>query len=116
MGIPFYGAQEDTVLTRGIFQSYMMQHLTDYTSMEHATDPLRYQLEYVIGGKNTDQENLKAVVYRLLAAREAANMMYLLQDPTRQAEIHEMALVICAAIGFPALEGIVSLSERVCWM
>ena len=25
MGIPFYGAQEDTVLTRGIFQSYMMQ-------------------------------------------------------------------------------------------
>ena len=33
----------------------MMQHLTDYTSMEHATDPLRYQLEYVIGGKNTDQ-------------------------------------------------------------
>ena len=36
-------------------------------------------------------------------------MMYLLQDPTRQAEIHEMALVICAAIGFPALEGIVSL-------
>ena len=62
MGIPFYGAQEDTVLTRGIFQAYMMQHLTDYTSMEHATDPLRYQLEYVIGGKNTDQENLKAVV------------------------------------------------------
>ena len=97
MGIPFYGAQEDTVLTRGIFQSYMMQHLTDYTSMEHATDPLRYQLEYVIGGKNTDQENLKAVVYRLLAAREAANMMYLLQDPTRH----------CRQPG---------LSERVCWM
>lgn len=115
MGIPFYGAQEDTVLTRGIFQSYMMQHLTDYTSMEHATDPLRYQLEYVIGGKNTDQENLKAVVYRLLAAREAANMMYLLQDPTRQAEIHEMALVICAAIGFPALEGIVSLALQAAW-
>ena len=93
----------------------MMQHLTDYTSMEHATDPLRYQLEYVIGGKNTDQENLKAVVYRLLAAREAANMMYLLQDPTRQAEIHEMALVICAAIGFPALEGIVSLALQAAW-
>lgn len=115
MGIPFYGAQEDTVLTRGIFQAYMMQHLTDYISMEHATDPLRYQLEYVIGGKNTDQENLKAVVYRLLAAREAANMMYLLQDPTRQAEIHEMALVICAAIGFPALEGIVSLALQAAW-
>lgn len=93
----------------------MMQHLTDYTSMEHATDPLRYQLEYVIGGKNTDQENLKAVVYRLLAAREAANMMYLLQDPTRQAEIHEMALVICATIGFPALEGIVSLALQAAW-
>ena len=62
---------------KGIFQAYMMQYLTDYTSMEHISDPLRYQLEYVIGGKTTDQENLKAVVYRLLAAREAANMMYL---------------------------------------
>ena len=115
MGVPFYGAQEDTVLARGIFQAYMMQHLTDYTSTEHISDPLRYQLEYVIGGKTTDQENLKVVVYRLLAAREAANMMYLLRDPTRQSEIHEMALVICAVIGLPALEGIVSLALQAAW-
>lgn len=115
MGTPFYGEEDDTVLARGIFQAYIMQHLTNYTSTEHTTDPLRYQMEYVIGGKNTDQENLKAVVYRLLAAREAANMMYLLQDSTRQAEIHEMALVICAAIGLPALEGIVSLALQAAW-
>ena len=42
-------------------------------------------------------------------------MMYLLRDPTRQAEIHEMALVISAAIGFPALEGIVSLALQAAW-
>lgn len=42
-------------------------------------------------------------------------MMYLLRDPTRQAEIHEMALVICAAIGLPALEGIVSLALQAAW-
>ena len=115
MGTPFYGTEENTLLAKGIFQAYMMQHLTDYTSTEHISDPLRYQLEYVIGGKTTDQENLKAVVYRLLAAREAANMMYLLRDPTRQSEIHEMALVICAAIGLPALEGIVSLALQAAW-
>ena len=83
MGTPFYGTEENTLLAKGIFQAYMMQHLTDYTSTEHISDPLRYQLEYVIGGKTTDQENLKAVVYRLLAAREAANMMYPQRDPTR---------------------------------
>ncbi len=115
MGTPFYGKDEDGVLAKGIFQAYMIQHLTDYTSTEHTTDPVRYQLEYVIGGKTTDQENLKAVVYRLLAAREAANLMYLLQDQTRQAEIHEMALIICSAIGLPALEGVVSLALQAAW-
>lgn len=115
MGTPFYGKEENMILAKGIFQAYMMQHLTDYTSTDHINDPLRYQLEYVIGGKTTDQENLKVVVYRLLAAREAANLMYLLQDPTRQAEIHEMALIICTAIGLPALEGIVSLALQAAW-
>ena len=103
MGIPFYGAQEDTVLTRGIFQSYMMQHLTDYTSMEHATDPLRYQLEYVIGGKNTDQENLKAVVSRLLLMREGANLLYLETNPTKSQEAMDVALALTSAFANPEL-------------
>lgn len=56
------------------------------------------------------------MVYRLLAAREAANMMYLLRDPTRQSEIHEMALVImCRNRTSRALEGIVSLALQAAW-
>lgn len=114
MGTYIYEVQ-DTVLTKGIFQAYMQQHLTDYSSPGKDTDVLQYQLEYIIGGKDTDEENLRAVVYRLLTAREAANMMYLLKDPQKQMEIHEMALIICASIGLPALEGIVSFALQAAW-
>lgn len=114
MGILRYGDNPDTVMGNLIFQEYMAAHLTSYLSQE--TDPgIRYQLEYVIAGKDTDQENLKSVVKRLLAMREAANLAYLLKDPSSQARIHEMSLLICSAIGLPALEGIVSLALEAAW-
>lgn len=114
IGTLHYIDNPDTVTGNLIFQEYMMEHLTCYEE-EKATQEISYQLEYVIGGKNTDEDNLKAVVTRLLAMREAANMVYLLKNPGCQAQIHEMALIICAALGIPALEGVVSLALEAAW-
>ena len=36
---------------------------------EQAQEGLRYQLEYVIGGKDSDKKNLEFVVKELLAVR-----------------------------------------------
>ena len=45
---------------------------------------LSYQLEYAVAGKDTDMENLKSVVMRLLAVREAANLSFSVIRPVRR--------------------------------
>lgn len=114
MGVLHYGENPDTITGNLIFQEYMVKHLSCY-GISGDTGGISYQLEYVIAGKETDQENLKAVVTRLLAMREAANLVYLIKNPACQAQIHELALVICTGLGFPALEGIVSLALQAAW-
>ncbi|MBS6193969.1 MAG: hypothetical protein KH828_00130 [Clostridiales bacterium] len=119
MGTLWYGEDPDTTGGNLIFREYMMKHLDCYGKQRkgdgESADRIMYQLEYTIAGKETDIENLKAVVNRLLAVREAANMVYLMKDPLSQARIHEMALLICSAIGLPFLEGAVSLALQAAW-
>ena len=78
----------------------MARHLKTYIDGEErdglSQEGLSYQLEYAVAGKDTDMENLKSVVMRLLAVREAANLTFLLSDPSSQAQIQEMALTICS--------------------
>lgn len=114
MGIMYFGENPDTVTGNLIFQEYMIKHLNCYGEKEE-TGGISYQLEYVIAGKNTDPDNLKAVITRLLAMREAANMVYLIKNPVCQVQIHEMALAICTLTGIPALESVVSLALEAVW-
>lgn len=114
MSILFSGEEQNTVTGRLLFQEYMMKHLNCYTD-QTSVGGLSYQLEYAAAGKKSDEENLKAVVRRLLVIREGANMLCLLKNPGMQTQIHEMALVICTAAGLPALEGVVSLALEAAW-
>ena len=119
MGILYYGQNPDNLTDNMIFREYMLKHLNYYGREDIKgklpDGALQYQLEYALAGKDSDQENLKSVVGKLLGLREAANMVYLLKNSVRQAQIHEMALIICAALGIPALEGVVSLALEAAW-
>lgn len=112
LGIPDDEEKSD-LGENSLFQAYVMDHLYSYTDQEEG--PLNYQVEYVIGGKMSDEENLKSVVKRLIGIREAANYMYLLQDPESQTQIHQMALTIAAAAGVPALEGVICILLTAAW-
>ncbi len=114
MGIGIEEEVSNNILDNLLFQEYIMAHLNCYTDGIEDTG-LKYELEYVLAGKTSDIENLKAVVKQLLGVREAANMVYLMQDPIRQAELHQMSLVICTAVGLPALESVVSMALAAAW-
>lgn len=119
MGTLFYRENTDAAWSAVIFQEYMIQHLESYTDQGKKENSLEnglsYQLEYAIAGKKTDMDNLKTVAAKLLAVREASNMVFLLQDPSSQAQIHEMALAVCSYVGVPFLEGVVSLALQAAW-
>lgn len=85
-------------------QEYILEHMSSYTDQE--TDrTLDYEVEYILGGKASDKDNLSYVVNRLLLMREAANIAYLYTDSQRRAELEACA----AALSFLTLipEGMV---------
>lgn len=114
IGLAYTGVGTNTSTDKVLFCEYMLQHLTAYGD-ELEENGLGYQLEYVICGKETDMENLKSIANRLLAMREAANMMYLTTNATCQTQIHELALTLSTAVGAPALEGIMALALEAAW-
>lgn len=114
MGTLRCGEGTDTVTDQFWFIEYMMKHLKCYGESKDNAG-VQYQLEYAVAGKDTDRANLESVVKRLLVLREAANLAYIVQDAQKQAEVHELALIICASVGLPALEGVVSLAIDAAW-
>lgn len=74
-----------------LFQQYLMEHLGNYISPSEAG--LHYQLEYLLAGKKSDQENLKAVAKRLLLIREGINASCLMADAGKRAQIQALSLI-----------------------
>ena len=91
-----------SVPDRLLFGLYCRAHFSDATQ-ENGDRALDYEMEYLISGKNADQENLKAVVNRLLLMREGANLLYLETNPTKSQEAMSVALALTSAVANPEL-------------
>lgn len=76
---------------------------------------LRYQMEYAVAGKSGDQENIKAVLAKLLLIREASNFAYLSSNKRRRAEALAAAELICAALAVPYLAPAAAIAVRGAW-
>ncbi len=96
------------------FQEYLMEKCGNYLELKE-NGALDYQMEYLIGGKSSDKENLRFVVNRLLLLRETANFMYLMQDSAKQAEAEAMAAALAVVILFPELKDLIKLSILIAW-
>lgn len=66
-------------------------------------DGLSYELEYMIGGKKLDEENLTSVVSRLLVIREGLNMIHILSDSKKRQEAQNLAFLITGVAGLTPL-------------
>ncbi len=61
------------------------------------SNELKYQQEYLLGAKNSDKENLKNVVHKLLLLRTPVNYAYLLTDTVKKGEAAILAGTLCVA-------------------
>lgn len=87
---------------RFLFQEYLLKYMGRY-GHEQEEDALKYQVEYLVAGKDSDVENLRSVAGRLCAVREAANALYLLSDSGKRGEAQLIAEVASALIWMPEL-------------
>jgi len=97
-----------------IFQKYLMEKCGMYTR-EKENSLLSYQMEYLLEGKSTDYDNLKAVVNKLIMLREVSNFMFLMSDNTKQAEAEALALTLSVVLMFPELKDLIKLSIIFAW-
>lgn len=97
-----------------IFHEYILEKCSEYTDVFEKS-LLKYQVEYILAGKNTDAENLKQVVQRLLLLREATNALYLMSDGGKMAEIQAVSTTLTLIFMVPGLEPLVRYSIMFAW-
>jgi hypothetical protein len=72
-------------------------------------------LEYLIGGKDNDIENLREAVEGLLMVREAANLAYLMTDSQKLEQVRLLSLALAGASANPVVIGLVEAALLSSW-
>ncbi len=93
---------DEDLIEQYLFLEYLLKYMGCFGN-EDDSNALCYQIEYILIGENSDGENLKSLVNRLLAIREAANAIYIFSDEEKCMEAELAALVICSVFQMPAL-------------
>ena len=97
-----------------VFQAYLFEKC-GYYGKEMDKSLLKYQIEYMLAGKDTDWQNLEYTAKRLLRWREVANVLYILTDSAKIAEAEAMALALTAVALCPALAEPVKYTILFAW-
>lgn len=111
-------AEKNSLLAQGeeklLLLAYAVQKFGHYGEVrENAA--LDYQLEYLLGKKGSDAENLRAAVRKLALLREGANAAYLYGDTGKRAEISAMAAGVSAVTLAPYLQPLLETSILFAW-
>ena len=97
-----------------LFREYLLDHFRNFKDGP-GDDALLYQVEYLIGGKYSDQDNLKKAVRSLIFLREAYNYAFLLTNAPRNQEATVLAELIIGWTGNPVLVAAVKHSILLAW-
>lgn len=114
-GMPlFQEVEEDnSYMSQLLFQQYLMDKLGNY--QKPGSGALKYQIEYVLSGKDNDADNLKAVAGKLLLVREGVNFAHILADSAKRAQIEALALAIASVFLIPPAAAIIEGALMLCW-
>lgn len=93
------GGMEEKVL----FEQYLEQHFNSAVEKKSENRTLDYELEYILNGKSSDQENLESIVKRLMLVRFALNYGYLMSSIQKQEEAEALAATISVILLQPEL-------------
>lgn len=114
-GMPLYEAEKRDIsyTSQLLFQQYLMEKFGNYNSPGQGG--LKYQTEYILGGKTGDIANLKFVASRLLLIREGVNMAHLVSDGAKRAQAASLAAAIASAFLIPPATGVIEAALLLCW-
>lgn len=90
-----------------LYNKYVDSNFSCYTS-PNKNGFLEYEMEYILGKQNSDRDNLKETVEKLLALRYVADFSHIICDMERKQECLQMAT---ALLGFTGVLGIIKAGQ-----
>lgn len=102
------------IANEAVFQEYLLEHFSCMPQRKQAGS-LDYQIEYILAGKDSDIENLKNIVHRLLLLREGVNFAYAVANADMRKQAGILALALTAGVGVPGLTAAVRAALLLAW-
>lgn len=102
----------------GAVQMYIMDVFQNAASKECLVEHERvldYEVEYIISGNDSDGENLKTVLWKLLAFRSVMNLSYILMSAEKSLQAEETAALLSAALLIPQFVKVVAFLLKSAW-
>ena len=75
---------------------------------EEETHSLQYEMEYIIGGEDSDRENLSQSIGEIFLMREGLNYLHILRDSSKLSAANELSAAIVGGTGFPLLQPLIA--------
>lgn len=110
----FNADSEETLYENFLFFEYIMRYAGNYIDNKE-NSVMKYQAEYILIGKESDIENLKGVVNRLMLFREAVNFAYLCTDKEKCTEADLAATAIATILFIPEAKSIIQTAILMAW-
>lgn len=113
MTMPDGLTSENTYTSQVMFQQYLLNRLGNFR--KPAKGGLSYQIEYILGGKDNDMDNLRSVAGKLLLIREGVNFACLAADTGRRMQAEALAMAIASGFLIPPAAGAIEAALLFCW-
>lgn len=120
--LPSEQTKKETTNTKNLFRQKIEGSINNFVwniyleqYFDCFTDGGTYDLEYVLGGKKTDKENLKNTAEQLVLLRQAMNLVQLLEDESKKLQAQSTAGVLFAFTANPTVIQAMSTLIMAAW-
>lgn len=110
--------EKTDLVEKGLLILYAKAHFKNFLSKTKEDDKkeaLRYGLEYLIAGKESDEANLSSVANRIFGLRTIVWYGYFLTRKDKMAEAEAIAAAIASVLALPAAIGIIKYGIVMGW-
>ena len=96
------------------FNEYVLEKFKNMTDVRENCKGLMYETEYIIGGRDSDKENLEEVAKKLIYIRMVSNYKYLKTSTSKNSEVTALSAAIAVIMQNLELEKIIK--ELLIWL
>ena len=106
------------IVEDGAVQLYIMEvfdHAATAESRIKHGRVLAYEVEYILAGNDSDSENLKTVLWKLLAFRSVMNLSHILLSGEKGLAVQQTAMALSTALLLPQFTEVVAFLLKAVW-